>query len=292
MSFTLSLILALIAAAAVAFVAWPAWRTGDGNWRAGLALAGSLGIFVLAIGGGSYFMLGRPDLAQRSLMPVQDRDYGGLIATLAQDVRKNPNDVRGWLFLGAGYSKLRDPQDAAKAFARAIQTAGPNPPAGLYALYGEALTESSGGEVTDEASAAFDKTIALDPHNMMARYYLGIFHAQRHENDQALALWKSLLADAPKDAPWRGDLLSRIAMLSAGNGMQPNIEAMVSGLDARLKANPNDPQGWQMLIRAYVVLGRTDKAAGALKDARTVLAKNADAMKAIAGEARSLKLEP
>jgi cytochrome c-type biogenesis protein CcmH len=80
-------------------------------------------------------------------------------------------------------------------------------------------------------------------------------------------------------------------MLSAGNGVKPNIEAMVSGLDAKLKANPNDPQGWQMLIRAYVVLGRTDKAKTALEDARAVLAKNAEAIKAIDAEAKSLKLE-
>ena len=53
----------------------------------------------------------------------------------------------------------------------------------------------------------------------------------------------------------------------AGVGGAPDINAMVSGLAARLKANPNDPQGWLRLIRAYSVLGETDKAKAALATA-------------------------
>jgi cytochrome c-type biogenesis protein CcmH len=291
MGIVVILLFGLLALVAAAFVAWPAWRVEGGGTAARLALTAAVALFVLAIGGGLYLIQGAPQLAERSLTKIEDRDYAGLIAMLSQDMRKRPNDVTGWIMLGRGYSKLRDPNDAAKAYARSIAIAGANAPAGLYALYGEALTDASGGEVTTDAAAAFEKAIALDPHDVAARYYLGLLHAQRRETDQALAIWRSLLLDAPKDAPWRADVRDRIAMLSAGNGVKPNIEAMVSGLDAKLKANPNDPQGWQMLIRAYVVLGRTDKAKTALEDARAVLAKDADAIKAIDAEARSLKLE-
>jgi len=291
MAFLVLLIFTLLVLAAAAFVAWPAWRAEAGGAAAKAALAGAIVFFVIAIGGGLYWWLGRPDLAQRSLTRIEDRDYAGVIAELAQDVRRRPGDVRGWLYLGAGYMKLRDPADAAKAFARAIQTAGPKPPPGLYALYGEALSEAASGEIVPEAAAAFEKTIALDPHNVMARYYLGLLHAQKHENDQALAIWRGLLNDAPPNAPWRGEVVNRIAMLSANNGVAPNVEAMVASLAARLKAAPNDPEGWQRLIRAYVVLGRVDRARAALEDARTVLAKDADALAALSAEARTLKLE-
>lgn len=285
------LIFVIIALAACAFVAWPAFGADGASRPARLALAASAAAFVLAIGGGSYLMLGRPDLAERSFTPTQDRDYAALIATLAHDVRKNPDDIRGWLFLGAGYMKLRDPDDAAKAFARAIQTAGSKPPGGLYSLYGEALTQAASGEVVPEAAAAFERAIAIDPHNIAARYYLGLLHAQKREDDQALAIWRSLLNDATKDAPWRQEVIDRIAAVSARNGVKPDVESMVAGLAARLKADPNDAEGWQMLIRAYSVLGRTDKAISALSDARTVLAKNPDALRALAEEAHALKLE-
>ncbi len=41
------------------------------------------------------------------------------------------------------------------------------------------------------------------------------------------------------------------------------IRTMVQSLADRLEENPNDPQGWERLIRAYEVLGETDKAAAA-----------------------------
>lgn len=41
------------------------------------------------------------------------------------------------------------------------------------------------------------------------------------------------------------------------------IRTMVQSLAERLEENPNDPQGWERLIRAYEVLGETDKATAA-----------------------------
>lgn len=44
------------------------------------------------------------------------------------------------------------------------------------------------------------------------------------------------------------------------------IEGMVSGLEAKLKANPTDVDRWIMLMRSRMTLGETAKAAQALKD--------------------------
>ena len=48
--------------------------------------------------------------------------------------------------------------------------------------------------------------------------------------------------------------------------------AMVGRLAERLKKSGSDPDGWTMLIRSYLTLGDKDKAATAIKDARTALA--------------------
>jgi cytochrome c-type biogenesis protein CcmH len=50
-------------------------------------------------------------------------------------------------------------------------------------------------------------------------------------------------------------------------------EGMVWRLEARLKASPQDPDGWIMLIRSRVTLGEPDKASAALK---TAVAANPD----------------
>jgi cytochrome c-type biogenesis protein CcmH len=45
------------------------------------------------------------------------------------------------------------------------------------------------------------------------------------------------------------------------------VQGMVDGLAAKLAANPNNPQGWIMLMRSRMQLGETGKAAQALQDA-------------------------
>ena len=86
-------------------------------------------------------------------------------------------------------------------------------------------------------------------------------------------MWQSLLADVPATAPLHQLLVDRLAMLtSQGPGGAPNPRAMVDMLAARLKADPNDALGWVRLMRAYTVLGETDKAKEALASARKAFA--------------------
>ncbi len=78
--------------------------------------------------------------------------------------------------------------------------------------------------------------------------------------------------------------------MQAAQSMSPEdrqnmIRGMVQQLADRLKANPNDPEGWQRLARAYQVLGEPDKAKEALSHVKGAAAAppagpNADATQA------------
>jgi cytochrome c-type biogenesis protein CcmH len=59
---------------------------------------------------------------------------------------------------------------------------------------------------------------------------------------------------------------------------QQQIERMVEGLAARLKANPDDLEGWKMLGRSYSVLGRFPEAVQAYAKAATLAPKDADVL--------------
>jgi len=284
------IILALIGAAAAAFVIWPIIRRRSDRGRFVLAAAAAL--FVLGAGGALYLELGHPVLAIRALQGGDARDLNSLIGRLATVVRSRPDDPRGWAILGRAYLTTGDPGDAAKAFARAInasQTSG-QADSVLYSAYGEALTQEASGAVTPEAEAAFGRALAVDPKDMAARYFLGLAAAARGEVSKALALWQSLLSDVPANSAVHQDLVDRIASLSASGGGTPNIGAMVAGLAARLKANPDDSAGWQRLIRAYAVLGDKEKARAALSDARKALAAQPDQVAALDAERKSLGL--
>jgi cytochrome c-type biogenesis protein CcmH len=285
------LILALIAAVACGFVAWPIWRARGERGRFVLLAAAAL--FVLGVGGGLYLVLGQPQLAVRALEGEKARDLNALIGRLGVAVRTHPDDPRGWALLGQAYLTAHDPADAAKAFERGIQTAQTlgTPPALFYSAYGEALTQASGGIVTPEAEAAFGQALAADPKDQASRYYLGLAEAARGNAARALMLWNSLLADVPVNSPVHGDLVDRIAALTArAGGGPPDVHAMVAGLAARLAANPDDAAGWQRLVRAYAVLGDKAKALAALADARKAMAGRGAVLAALDAEAKELGL--
>jgi cytochrome c-type biogenesis protein CcmH len=279
----------LIALLAVAFAVVPLLRAKDRKGRA--LLLAAIAVFILGIGGGTYYMLGRPHLAQRDANGLNIREVSGLVPYLIQRVRAYPQDARAWRYLGQAYMEANDPRDAAKALAKVIALTGKGD-AALDASYGEALVLDSPGSIPPDAEAAFNAALAADPHNAPARFYLGMAKAARNDRAGAIALWQSLLADTPTTAPLHQMLVDRLAMLTSQSpGGAPNPRAMVDMLAARLKADPNDALGWVRLMRAYTVLGEPDKAKVALATARKTFADNKDAQTAFTTAAKALKLE-
>ena len=69
---------------------------------------------------------------------------------------------------------------------------------------------------------------------------------------------------------------------------QAMIHNMVDGLAARLKANPNDPDGWVELMRARMVLGDPTAATAAYHDARKALATAPDRLTMVSQAAKQL----
>jgi cytochrome c-type biogenesis protein CcmH len=284
-----------LAFAAAAVVAWPAWKARGAAPLARALLSAALVLFVLGIGIGSYLLLGTPELAQRALAAPEIAGVPGLIAKLSRRMRDRPNDVMGWTLLGRGYLSLNDPAQAAIAFRQASVLAPPGEKPELLSSYGEALTLAA-GSVTPEAEAAFQAALSGRPHDFSARFYLGEAYAEQRQPARALALWKSLLADAPANAPWRAELIDRIAALQAEAGPRPDIEGpdiegMVAGLAAQLKAQPDDLSGWERLVRAYVVLGKDAAARAALVRAEEAMQGRPGDMAALETEAKSLRLQ-
>lgn len=277
-----------VAGLAISFVTVPVFRAGKGT--AALLLFASIALFMLAIGGGSYLLLGRPHLAERAAQGLNTRDVNGLVPFLIARVRQHPTDARAWRYLGEAYVAANDPGEAAQAYAHAIALGTRQDPT-LDSAYGEALVMDNAGAVPAQAEAAFQRALSVDPHNLPARFYLGMARLARHDIAGTIALWQSLLADIPATAPLHQVLVDRLAMLKAqsGNGA-PDPRAMVAMLAARLRAHPNDALGWVRLIRAYTVLGEKDKAETALASARKAFANNKDAQNAFDAAAKALNL--
>lgn len=297
MNAVLILIFLLLGLSASAFAIWPVLSRSTDSRAQRATLAAVTALFVLGIGGGLYAIVGSPGLALRSLTGPRMNDLPGLVATLVDRVRAHPDDTQAWALLGRGYLTLGAAQEAAGAFGRAAALAPLAEKPALLSSYGEALTFANQGVVPDEAVAAFQAALRLDPKTPSARFYMGLAFANRRQNGKAAQIWQQLLDEAPPDAPYRTMLTDRLASLKsaemAGGQVQaPNIAAMVARLAASLKAAPDNPAGWARLVRAYAVLGQKDKAAAALADARNALKSDPAALAGVEAEAKTLKIQP
>lgn len=247
---------------------------------------------VPLVGWAGYALLGSPDLppqplsARLSANPASNT-MEELVARAERHLAQNPDDGKGWDVLGPIYLRIGRFDDAIAAFGRAIQLEGAT--ASREAGLGEALAARTGGLIQGEAAEAFRRALALEPGMPKARFYLATSLAQEGRLDEAMAGWSALRDALPADSPWRA--AAEEAVAEAGRRLASNdapaapgpsqddvaaaaemapadrtamIESMVAGLDRKLKENPQDREGWQRLIRSYLVLQRKDDALAAL----------------------------
>lgn len=271
------------------------------GWRRAVALVALIGLPVVA--GGVYLRLGSPlmpdvPLASRQAAPAANASIDQLIGQVQAHLEKNPTDGRGWSVLAPVLGRVGRFDDAAQAYRNAIQYAGED--AARRAGLGEALVGIANGVVTADAKAEFERAVALDADEAKANYFLGLAAEQDGRAKDAAAIWQTMLAKAPADAPWRPVVTTALARVNPGknpdmdSGKGPAlsddtiasmkdmsdadrsgmIRGMVDRLAARLQQNGDDVDGWLRLVRAYMVLNEPDKSRAARDDARRALGQN------------------
>lgn len=258
--------------------------------KAQMAVAVALAA-VVALGASLlYAKLGRPDLAVERPRPPAEAggdatQVADLLPELEAKVRADPDDPQGLQLLGGAYMDVGRYKAAAETFAR-LAVLRPRD-AEVRAAQGEALTRADGGTVTPQAAAVFHTALTIDPTDPRARYFLALQKDQRGDHAGAVDDWIALIRSAPPGAPWVGQVRTYVQQVAASNGIdlrgrlpadaatsgagaaqQAMIAGMVGRLDARLKANPHDEQGWMMLMKARIVLGQPEAASDALRRGR------------------------
>ena len=264
-----------------------------------------------------YTVLGSPQLPGEPLAArLEDAHPKGSIAAMISQVEahleRNPDDARGYEVLAPVYMRIGRFDAAVAARRKLIALKGDD--ADREADLGEALTAAANGIVTDEAKAAFDKAAKLDPNEPKSQFFLGLAAEQDGDKAKAASIWNAMLANAPNGAPWADTVKAAVArvtgappavaaapgpdagQIAAAQQMSEQdrtamIRGMVARLADKLKQDGGDVEGWQRLLRAYVVLGDRDKAVAAAGDAKRALASDPDKLRQIDDMIKSLGLE-
>jgi cytochrome c-type biogenesis protein CcmH len=262
---------------------------------------------------GIYLAIGSPHLANqlvtaRPAVPIERRSVESLVAQVESHLERNPEDGRGWDVIAPVYLRLGRFDDAVKARRNALRILGSTPL--READLGEALTAAAGGVVTADAKAAFDRAATGEPGDIRIDFYKGLAAEQDGKTSDAVRIWTELLARIPADAPYRELIAASLARLdpkpaptgptaedmAAAKDMSPEqrtamVRGMVERLAERLKNDGSDLDGWQRLVRAYMVLGEADNAKSAVTAARKALSGDQDKQRLFDEFAKAIGVE-
>jgi cytochrome c-type biogenesis protein CcmH len=247
------------------------------------------------------------------------------IVQLAQSLRQDPDNHRGWFMLGTVYRGSERFTDAALAFRRAMELEPGN--ADYTAYLGEALLLAGDGTPPPEAEQLFRRALELQPGNPQALYYLATLKDLRGDHRGALDELVALLRAAPAGAPWEPqvreaasaiarrnniDISGRLPaappaasaataaipgptpeQMAAASAMRPSqqdemAKGMVDRLAARLRQNPRDAEGWIRLMRSRMVLQDAAGARQALTSGLAAFPNDAAAQNRLRQAARAL----
>ena len=242
---------------------------GRGPLLCGLLLVGLLAFAV-------YGWLGKPDLPSQPLsgradVAAQQLDLDTAIARIEEQLAATPDDLRGWTVIASAYVEQARYADAIRAYRRVIELGGATPD--LQTSLAEALLLE--GQDTDigEATTLLQAAAAADPSHVMSRLYLASVLTGAERYAEAVPVWTQVLALAKGDEPWLASAQQGLAVAQIGGVAPTNdqeaemIGQMVSGLAERLAASGGTIEEWTQLVRAYLVLGDTERAQAAFDDA-------------------------
>ncbi|TWD46984.1 cytochrome c-type biogenesis protein CcmH [Agrobacterium vitis] len=279
-------------------------------------------LLVPVLGLGLYLALGSPGLPSQPLaarLAAPGNDLNLLITKAERHLMENPNDGPGWDVLAPIYMRQNRIGDAQLAYQNAIRLSGETPER-LNGL-AEAFVLQNDGVITDDARDLFQRSVVLQANNPRAQYYLALALEQSGKREEALAAFKKIAAESPKDAPWQ-PLVARHIAQNGGAPVNPDasrksvpaplgnpdaaaveaaqsmsdadrqkmIAGMVASLDAKLQADPQNFEGWMRLVRSYAMLKDQTKAMAALKTAVKTFPADSNEGKQLIDAAKALGL--
>ena len=179
-------------------------------------------------------------------------DVNTMIERLAARLETTPEDIGGWRMLGWSYFHTARYEQAATAFARAVEL---DPSSvELKLSYKEAKAKASEGDNLETTSSLQTEAVGKDGNGLSVEKMTKSESVPPREHDA-------------------------------------EIRSMVDGLADRLESSPRDVEGWTLLMRSRVVLGEREVAATAFRKALEVFKDDSGASGKITAAAIELGLK-
>ena len=204
-----------------------------------------------------YMQLGmhaEPEVAQQQAAAQKEPSVAEMVVLLEQRIEQQGGDAKAWTMLGRAYKHLKRYDDAATAYATAMEKLPDN--AQLMLERAEALALANNQTFTKESYDLISRALELQPDNGNALWFAGVAEYQLGNYWQSVD-HLSVLVDASA-----GDELisqsiafylnqSRIKLLEAGEDVQP-VEDLLRQVGKNLNARKTAQQSVQESARKPV----------------------------------------
>lgn len=183
------------------------WRFGKFD-KAALQFLGA-GLFVAMAG---YAWQGQPGLPGKPVPPPVREDLPDSAFAASRTSMLGQFDTAArWLTIADHFHRIGDTQSAAEVISAGLREHPRDPD--LWVGLGNALVIHADGMMSPAAELAFRRAAAIAPDHPGPKFFYGLALAQGGKFDEAEAIWRDILANAPADVSWRGMVEERLAML-------------------------------------------------------------------------------
>lgn len=199
---------------------------GDKGAKKGIAKAGkaapiAIGLLLPLLAIMVYLPLGAPELpdrpyagraAQINEMKEKTATIQAMVTRLAERLKQDPSDGKGWAMLGRSYRALGLADEAKDAYRNAV-TLLPGDAQSRIELAIMLLEEADSDALPDEAITRLEEVLAINADQPDALYFTGLAAAMKGDTARAKTRWNRLLMVLPAESPARGQVEKDMARL-------------------------------------------------------------------------------
>lgn len=161
-------------------------------------------LLIPAVSFGMYLKVGNPtgiaessvDRSQSATANNPNMSIEKMLVTLEEKLKTDPKNYEGWVMLGRSYMVTERPEDAAKAYEKAL-TLKPDDSSTMLQM-ADALATSKQGDLQGKPEELILKALKIDSENVMGLWLAGMASRQRGEKTEAISYWNKVL---PKLSP-------------------------------------------------------------------------------------------
>lgn len=173
-----------------------------------------------------YALLGNP----RGLDPLQTQvrvtpqQMEEMVGKLAEKLKRNPDDIEGWIMLARSYKVMGRFEGAVEAYSHLgarLET-----DAALLADYADVLAQTQGGTLAGKPTELAMRALKLDPNEAQALLLAGAAASERRDFSAAAGYWERLLKQVDPESEDARALEAAIKqarqMVAAGDAGKPD----------------------------------------------------------------------